>query len=181
VFALKVQDKLPGFGGGSDHASFLAAGVPAWPWGLVGETQYGYGWHSQWDTIDIVIPAYQEHNATVFALVAHGIADLPHLLSREGVSRAQAARDATALVEGRLGVTIDGVRITKVEADGLAARAGLLVGDVFEEVEGKPVNRPVDIWRLLRDKKAEDELAFTVQRDGKTMSVLAPGKVKGGG
>jgi carboxypeptidase Q len=175
VFQLNVQDKLPGFGSGSDHASFQAAGVPAWPWGLRGEVEYGYGWHSQWDTLDLVVPAYQAHNATVFALVAAGVAELPHLLSREGIERPQPAQDATALVEGRLGVTLDGLRITKLESTtGLAARAGMQVGDVLEEVDAKPVARPVDVWRLLRGLADGAAVSFTVQRAGKSVSVIAP-------
>lgn len=175
VFALNAQDKLPGFGGGSDHASFLAAGVPAWPWGLKGEVEYGYGWHSQWDTLDIVVPAYQAHNATVFALVAAGFAELPHLLTREGLDRPQPAQDATALVEGRLGATLAGLKIGKLESEqGLAARAGIKAGDVLEEVEGKPVSRPVDVWRILRGLAADAPVSFTVQRDGKSVGLIAP-------
>lgn len=176
VFQLAVKDTLPGFGGGSDHASFMAAGVPAWPWGLEGESQYGYGWHSQWDTYDIVIPRYQAHSATVFALVALGIADRPTLLSREGVGKPKPAQDATALVEGRLGVALDGVKVAKLEGDGLAVRAGVQVGDVFEEVEGKPVGKPVDIWRIVRGLEDGAEVAFTVQRGGKSIELRAKKK-----
>lgn len=173
VFQLTVKDRVPGSGGGSDHASFLAAGVPAWPWGLKGESQYGYGWHSQWDTYDIVIPHYQAHNATVFALVAAGMADRPALLSREGLGRAQPARDATALAEGRLGVSLDEVKVTKVEAEGLAVRAGVQVGDIFEEIEATPVSKAIDIWRIVRGLADDAEVAFVVQRAGTSVGLLA--------
>ena len=78
-----------GRGGGSDHASFLAADVPAWSWGLKGRSNYfQHTWHSQWDTFDVAIPEYQRHTSVVIATVALGVANLPHLLSRKYVGRA---------------------------------------------------------------------------------------------
>jgi hypothetical protein len=83
VFILKKVKSL-GRGGGSDHASFLRAGVPAFPWGLTGKSNYfGRTWHSQWDTYDAAIPAYQKHTATVIALTALGVANLKTLLPRK--------------------------------------------------------------------------------------------------
>ena len=178
VFALHAQETLPAAGGGSDHASFLAAGVPAWPWSLKGESQYGYGWHSQWDTYDIVIPAYQAHNATVFALVALGVASLPEVLSREGMGRAQPAQDAKVIVEGRLGFEFTDMKVTLVENAGFAARVGVMVGDVLEEVDGKPVTNAVDVWRIVRGKGESEEIALTVQRGGKSVGLMGPLKVK---
>ena len=87
VFKLSKTKTMSGGFGGSDHASFLSKGVPAWSWGLRGHTQYGYGWHSQWDHYDIVVPEYQKHTATVIAMAALGVANLPELLPREGVRR----------------------------------------------------------------------------------------------
>ncbi len=82
VFILKKVGSL-GRGGGSDHASFLRAKVPAYPWGLKGRSNYfGRTWHSQWDTYDAAIPEYQRHTATVIALTALGVANLKTLLPR---------------------------------------------------------------------------------------------------
>jgi len=181
VFRLAARETMPGSGGGSDHASFLAVGVPAWSWGLQGESRYGYGWHSQWDTYDIVIPRYQAHSATVFALVALGIADRPELLSREGLGKPQPPRDATARAEGRLGVSLEGVKVTKVDAGGMAARAGIQAGDVIEQVNGTPVGEAVEIWRIVRGLDEDAEVAFTVQRAGKSVGLMArkaPAEVK---
>ncbi len=178
VFVLRGQPRMAGGGGGSDHASFLAAGVPAWPWGLKGESQYGYGWHSQWDTYDIVIPAYQAHNATVFALAALGTANLSGLLSREGMGRAQPAQDARVIVEGRLGLELTDMRVTAVAKDGFAARAGVQVGDVVEEVDGKPVGSTVELWRVVRGKGESDDLTLTVVRGGKSVGLMASLKAK---
>lgn len=85
VFKLRVTKRL-GRGGGSDHASFLAAGVPAFPWGLRGRSDYfGRTWHSQWDTYDEAVPAYLRHTSVVVALTALGTAELPDLLPRGGL------------------------------------------------------------------------------------------------
>ncbi len=84
VFKLRKIKQMSRRGGGSDHASFLAAGVPAWPWGLRGRSDYfQFTWHSQWDTFDAAIPEYQRHTSTVVALTAYGVAQLPYLLPRD--------------------------------------------------------------------------------------------------
>ena len=80
-----VVNKVPGLrGGGSDHASFLAADVPGFFWGQRGGTaKYQHTHHTQYDTYDQAIPDYQRHSALVVAMGAYGIANLDHLLSRE--------------------------------------------------------------------------------------------------
>jgi len=90
VFKLTPVPVLQPAGGGSDHASFGAVGVPAFSWHLTGEVKYGRGWHSQWDTYSIVVPRYQAQTATVIALVALGVANLDHPLSRSGVGACDA-------------------------------------------------------------------------------------------
>ena len=42
-------------------------------------------WHTEDDLFDKIIPAYLEHSAVVQAVTAYGIANLDHLLSREGL------------------------------------------------------------------------------------------------
>ncbi len=103
VFLLKKVKTL-GRGGGSDHASFLRAGVPAFPWGLTGRSNYfGRTWHSQWDTYDAAIPEYQRHTATVIALTALGVANLPSLLprNRKGKTAPKKARKADKKQEAK--------------------------------------------------------------------------------
>ena len=46
---------------------------------------YGEIWHTERDTYSKSIPEYQEHAATVMAIVTLGVANLDHLLSREGL------------------------------------------------------------------------------------------------
>ena len=41
-------------------------------------------WHSEYDLYNKIIPDYQKHSAVLTAVIAHGIAYLDHLLSRDG-------------------------------------------------------------------------------------------------
>ena len=68
--------------GRTDTFSFLQEGVPAFGFSTKGEQQYGNTWHSTLDTYNEAIPAYQEYSSTVTAVVAYGLANLDHLLSR---------------------------------------------------------------------------------------------------
>ncbi len=79
----------PTTAGGSDHAYFAMNGVPTIsfsetdPFGM--DFNYRDIWHTEDDLFDKLIPAYLEHSAVVQAVVAYGIANLDHLLSREGL------------------------------------------------------------------------------------------------
>lgn len=70
-------------GGGSDHATFNAAGVPGFFWDEVGRADYGHGWHTQYDTLDLAVPEYLVQSATNTAITAYRLACAPELLSRE--------------------------------------------------------------------------------------------------
>jgi carboxypeptidase Q len=70
--------------GSTDTFSFLQKDVPAFGFSTKGEQQYGRTWHTTLDTYNEIIPAYEEYSSMVTAVVAYGIANLDHLLSREG-------------------------------------------------------------------------------------------------
>ena len=75
--------------GGSDHAYFAMNGIPAISFRE--RDVFGYDfiyrdiWHTEDDLYDKLIPAYMEHSAVVQAVTAYGLANLDHLLSREGL------------------------------------------------------------------------------------------------
>lgn len=75
--------------GGSDHAYFAKNGVPTLsfretdPKGY--NFEYGEIWHTERDFYNKLIPEYMEHSAVVTAVVVYGLANLDHLLSREGL------------------------------------------------------------------------------------------------
>ncbi|MBO7575013.1 MAG: M20/M25/M40 family metallo-hydrolase [Bacteroidales bacterium] len=79
----------PTSAGGSDHAYFAMNGIPAISFretdvfGL--DFNYRDIWHTEDDLFDKLIPAYLEHSAVINAVTAYGLANLPHLLSREGL------------------------------------------------------------------------------------------------
>lgn len=70
--------------GGSDHAAFNRVGVPGFFWDEVGRAEYGYGWHTQNDTLDLAIEEYLIQSATNAAITAYNLANAPELLPREG-------------------------------------------------------------------------------------------------
>lgn len=75
--------------GGSDHAYFALNGIPAISFRE--RDVFGYDfvyrdiWHTEDDLYDKLIPVYMEHSAVVQAVTAYGIANLDHLLSRDGL------------------------------------------------------------------------------------------------
>lgn len=87
--------------GGSDHAAFNSVGVPGFFWDEVGRADYGYGWHTQNDRLDLAIEEYLMQSATNAAIVAYNLANAPELLPREGevFEREEDDADTTAAAE----------------------------------------------------------------------------------
>ncbi len=79
--------------GGSDHAWFAINGVPTISFDIpdVKGYNFNYGeiWHTENDLYNKSIREYQEHTAIVTAVVAYGLANLDHLLPREGLYEEQ--------------------------------------------------------------------------------------------
>jgi membrane-associated protease RseP (regulator of RpoE activity) len=86
---------------------------------------------------------------------------------------------------GRLGTSIDslspqlaeyfgtkeGVLVTSVSDDSVAAKAGLKAGDVITSVNGSTVREPQDLRRRLQNLDDGDELTIGVMRDRKTVTL----------
>ncbi len=79
---LRTVDAMPQ-GGGSDHASFNAVGIPGFYWDEIGRADYRYGWHTQNDRIDLAIEEYLIQSSTNAALTAYNLACAPSMLPRE--------------------------------------------------------------------------------------------------
>ncbi len=75
-------------GGGSDHSSFNAVGVPGFFTIETGRQVYGHVWHTQFDTLENVIPEYMVQSSANHALVSFFLACAPTLLPREARSAA---------------------------------------------------------------------------------------------
>ena len=91
-FSVTKQEEArprPTSAGGSDHAYFAMNGVPAISFRESDVFGYDFNyrdiWHTEDDLYDKLIPEYLEHSAVVQAVTAYGIANLSHLLSREGL------------------------------------------------------------------------------------------------
>ncbi|MCO5297038.1 MAG: M20/M25/M40 family metallo-hydrolase [Fimbriimonadaceae bacterium] len=70
-------------GGGSDHASFLAKGVPGFFFMETGRADYGFSWHTQNDRLEYAIPEYLVQSSTNSAVMAYNLACAPSLLPRK--------------------------------------------------------------------------------------------------
>lgn len=147
--------------GGSDHNSFITAGVPGFFWHQAGKAEYDHAHHTQYDLWDAMVPEYQQHSAMVVALAAWGFANLDEPLDRTdskplGVSR-------------RLGVQLDENKLTEVMDDSNAARLGMKVGDVIVKMDGKDMKSMMDIVRGLRAKG--DKRVIVYKRGKRTKTV----------
>jgi hypothetical protein len=169
VFSLRRVPRIAG-GGGSDHASFLAAGVPGLDWGLKGRSNYfQHTWHTQWDTFDVAIEEYQKHTATVIAMAALGTANLDALLDRQNVG-GDLRRQSEQFTAGLFEADLEGLTFKGVKEGGRAARMGVVEGDVLKAVDGREVRSTRRLWRLVRDSEG-DSLKLTFQRGDSTFEV----------
>ena len=88
VISEREPREKPAKAWGTDSGPFAVEGVPTI--GFDNRDSKGYNfsyyeiWHTERDLYNKSIPEYQEHAAIVTAVVAYGIANLDHLLSREG-------------------------------------------------------------------------------------------------
>jgi len=152
------------FGGGSDHASFLAANVPGFFWRQSGKARYQRTHHTQYDTFDAAVPEYQQHSSLVVALAAYGIANLDHLLSRDKL------RASGTLANRRtLGVQLDEMTVAEVEDDSVGQKGGIKEGDEILKVDGTKVADRMELGRLLRT--GGPKKVVTVRRDGKEVEL----------
>lgn len=79
---IRPQGEMRTGGGGSDHQSFNAVGVPGFFWDEVGRAEYGFGWHTQNDTLDLAIEEYLVQSSTNAAITAYRLACAPDMLPR---------------------------------------------------------------------------------------------------
>jgi hypothetical protein len=79
----------PTTAGGSDHAYFAMNGVPTLSFNtpdLKGyDFNYGEIWHTERDVYTKSIPEYQNHTSVVTAVVVYSLANIDHILSRDGL------------------------------------------------------------------------------------------------
>jgi carboxypeptidase Q len=69
--------------GGTDHASFICHGAPAFGLGSDGWDYFTYTWHTNRDTFDKVAIENVQYNATLVAMLAYLAANDPETVGRE--------------------------------------------------------------------------------------------------
>ncbi|MEI8280935.1 MAG: hypothetical protein WCG75_00880, partial [Armatimonadota bacterium] len=79
--AFKAQATMPR-GGGSDHASFNAVGVPGFFTIETGVSDYNYVHHTQHDKLEGAINAYLVQSSTAAALTSFNIACADMMMPR---------------------------------------------------------------------------------------------------
>lgn len=84
----RTPREKPKKAGGTDSSPFSMQGVPTTEFSTSDPKGYNFSygeiWHTERDLYNKSIPEYQEHTAIVTAVVVYGVANLDHLLSREG-------------------------------------------------------------------------------------------------
>jgi hypothetical protein len=91
-FPFKIEERQPSEkpakAWGTDSGPFAVAGVPTLHFNTGDTKGYDFNyqeiWHTERDLYNKSIKEYQEHVSIVTAIVVYGVANLDHLLSREG-------------------------------------------------------------------------------------------------
>ncbi|MEC5157512.1 M20/M25/M40 family metallo-hydrolase [Chryseobacterium sp. MP_3.2] len=81
----QIKSTFPGMpgGGGSDHASFVAAGVPGFSLSALNWGYFGYTWHTTKDTFDKIVFDEVKNNVILTATLAYMASEDPEFTSRE--------------------------------------------------------------------------------------------------
>ena len=132
-------------GGGSDHASFLAANVPGFFWRQSGKARYQHTHHTQFDTFDAAIPEYQQHSSLVVG--ARRLRDRQPRPSAFSRQTPRAGRDGQPPDARRAARRDDGRR-----GGGRQRRpeGRHQEGDEILKIDGTKVADRADLTRLLR-------------------------------
>jgi hypothetical protein len=81
----QIETTFPGNpgGGGSDYASFVAAGAPAFSLSSLNWSYWNYTWHTNLDTYDKIVFDDVRNNAILTAILAYMASEDPEKTSRE--------------------------------------------------------------------------------------------------
>lgn len=81
----EIETTFPGVpgGGGSDYASFVAAGAPAFSLSSLSWSYWNYTWHTNLDTYDKIVFDDVRNNAILTAILTYMASEHPEKTSRE--------------------------------------------------------------------------------------------------
>src|SRR5690554_2753458 len=82
-----IETRFPGWpaGGGTDHASFLAAGAPAFNLSSLNWSYWNYTWHTNRDTYDKIVFDDVRSNAILTAILVYMACEDPNRTSTEKI------------------------------------------------------------------------------------------------
>lgn len=80
-----IETEFPGIpgGGGSDYASFVAAGAPAFSLSSLSWSYWNYTWHTNRDTYDKIVFDDVRNNVILTAILTYMASEDPEITSRE--------------------------------------------------------------------------------------------------
>ncbi len=83
----EIKYTFPGYpgSGGSDHASFVAAGVPAFMLGSLSWSYGNYTWHTQRDTYDKIVFDDVKNNVALISILTYMASEDPEKASTEKI------------------------------------------------------------------------------------------------
>ena len=149
-------------GVGSDHDSYLSAGVPGFFWEQRGDASYSYVHHTQHDLFENAVASYEENTSRVIAATAWRLANATGMVPRHDMAGPPPRRLGIFLAEGS--TVID--RLVK---DGQAAKNGVQKGDVLVRVGDTVIEDARGLRRALR--QAGNKVDITFQRGEETLTL----------
>ena len=138
--------------------------------------------HEGWDLALLKVDADDLRPAD---FVSGGAGDLGTFLAASGAGEypvaigvvSVAPRNLSMAGRGFLGIGMengeDGVRVREVQPNTAAAEAGLKIGDIIFEVEGKEVDAPAELAQAISGLKPKDEIHLKFRRGDKERKVTA--------
>ncbi len=166
VVATKESDM-----GGSDHASFLAAGIPAL-FGIIADFHQDY--HTPKDVYGLINRESAVKSVWLFRDLALDAAKRPERFEFDSSTGPMRGAPMRVRLGVRSAETDDGsgVAIAEVTADGAAQKAGFRVGDKLIKWNKQPVKTRDEFVTLLRSHEPGDEVQAVVVRDGQEVTLF---------